>query len=96
MHILTFWVEGVPQPVVMRYRDVDRALGVLKAFRDVERGTVDLLDDFAAQASVPRSRTLVVMYVDLERDVEAQIAMQAEHNHASSATQQRPGLVRPL
>lgn len=89
MFILTFWVDGVPQPVTMRFLDRDKALGVLEAFRAAPAGTVDLTDDFESRASLPRSRTLVAIYTDLTKDVEAQIEIQVTQQRANASLQTR-------
>lgn len=89
MFILTFWVDGVPQPVAMRYLDRDRALDVLRVFREAPSGTIDLTDDFELRASLPRSRTLVVSYTDLAKDVEAQIEIQVVQQRANASLQTR-------
>ena len=90
MFILTFWVDGVPQPVAMRYLDRDKALGVLQQFRETPAGTsVDLQDDFEARVTLPRSRTLLPVYTDVSRDVEAQIEIQIVQQRANASLQTR-------
>lgn len=90
MFILTFWVKDVPQPVVMRYTDRDRALHVLQEFRSAPiPGTVDLTDDFEARASLPRGLTLLPIYTDVAKDIEAQIEIQLAQQRANASLQTR-------
>jgi hypothetical protein len=90
MFILTFWIDGVAQPVAMRYVDRDKALAVLQQFRETPAGTsVDLQDDFEARVTLPRSRTLLPVYTDLAKDIEAQIEIQVVQQRANASLQTR-------
>jgi hypothetical protein len=106
MFILTFWIDGVPQPAVARFNDSERALAVLKTFREAMAGTsVDVADDYASRFTLPRSRTLLPIYTDVARDIEAQLEIQVAQQRAQASLQtrlsadpvlglHRPGLLR--
>lgn len=90
MFILTFWVDGVPQPVAMRYTDREKALKVYSGFIESAAGTTsEMTDDFDSRASLPRSRTLVSIFTDITKDVEAQIEISVQQQRANASLQSR-------
>jgi hypothetical protein len=72
MHILMLHVEGLPNPLGLRYQNADKALATLEGLRNAQAGTtVDLVDDYGQHVSVPRARLIVPQVFDLARDLDA-------------------------
>lgn len=112
MHLITLWVEGYPAPFVLRFKGWgDREAALLEGIRGAPAGnSLDLVDDYGKEVTVPRSRVWVIEHVPLEADADAQVDLQimqrkaqmrGEHRVAGDKglqllqTTLRPGMISP-
>jgi len=76
MFVSTLFVDGVPQPYGMRFKDEDKAREVfdgIVAAREAPNGAEHFLtvtDDYGQVIHLPRSRLLVPMFLPIAGDVE--------------------------
>ena len=95
MFVITLFVDGVPQPYGMRFKDEDKAREVfdgIVAAREAPNGAEHFLtvtDDYGQVVHLPRSRLLVPMFLPIAGDVEARGDVEIAQARAAAMAQRK-------
>lgn len=97
MHLVTVWLDGVPEkglPVVLRYREPAGAVAAAGLIGSSEGGSegyelLDLRDDFGLTLRVHRDRVVAWLLVDTVADMEGGTELALAQQRAQAALKQR-------